>query len=150
MAFGSSTGDYDYSGPYLDDDERVSSLPTPAEERRLLDDTDDVDEEDDEGRAVVRDHVEKAAVVAPERSYKERRHDRVVREGGMSYRDAMTAVHLEREREELVKENAGITMDDGGRMSVAAGGKEEEDSVAVVSRWDDDDASSKSSIAPRR
>ena len=138
LAF-NSTGNYDYTGSYTDDEQRVSSLPTAAEERKLLDE-EEYDEENDEGQLISRDNGEpKRTMVAPEVSYKERRHDRVVREG-MSYKEAMVAVEMERERADLVRE--GMMSEEGGEVK-----KVEEGSVAVVSRWDDD--STKSS-APRR
>jgi len=140
LAFNSAT-EYDYTGSYHEE-ERVSSLPTAAEERRLLDD-EAYDEEDDEGQVVVREvDGGNKQVVAPERSYKDRRHDRVVREG-MTYKDAMEAVSLERERVELEKEGSAAAATGGG------GKGEEGESVAVVSRWDDDSVS-KASSAPRR
>jgi hypothetical protein len=123
-AFNVPTDSYNYTDDY--EDEKVTSLPTAAEERKLLD-IDEYDEQDDEGRVVsVNDDAGKEKRMAPDEKYRERRHDRVVREG-MSYKEVMEGVNLERERSELEKE--------------------EKESVAVVSRWDED--SSKSS-GPRR
>ena len=39
-----------------------------------------------------------------ESSYHARRHDRVIREDGMSYREAMEAANIDRERDELIRE----------------------------------------------
>jgi hypothetical protein len=150
LAFDPTSGSYDYSGnQYYEDDEnnqRVSSLPTAEEERKLLDE-DGYNEEYDEGRAVVTrdqqggtDNNDKS--MAPDQKYKERRHDRVIREG-MSYKDAMMAVHLDRERVELEKELNTVGGTGAGGYD---GGSEKGESVAVVSRWDEDSASS----APRR
>ncbi|KAL3816019.1 hypothetical protein ACHAXA_010790 [Cyclostephanos tholiformis] len=104
-----------------DDRTMVTSLPTLEEERRMMmDDDDEYDEDNDEGRVIapidpddVEDPFVRAAgggsggsarVIDRESSYHARRHDRVLREDGSSYKDVMADVNLDRERRELVEE----------------------------------------------
>ncbi|KAL7483984.1 hypothetical protein ACHAW6_009624 [Cyclotella cf. meneghiniana] len=174
IAFGAAMPyDYDDGGINYDDD-KVSSLPTPHEERKLLGLEDDYDEEDDEGRAREVGRTEEhsgevmgggagARISDRESSYHARRHDRVAREG-MTYKEAMEAVHLEKEREELVKavvqgdshsgEREPTQSDDQGgtqRRRRRWDAKQEDDaSIAVVSRWDEESTSSSTTSAARR
>lgn len=88
-----------------------------------------------------------------ESSYHARRHDRAVREDGMSYKDAMVMANLERERGELVEEARRELIDeetgefkerldandDGGEGGDGGGGEEKKDARRRRRRWDDDE-----------
>ena len=102
----------------------MTSLPTLEEERKLLGMDDDIDEEADEGRATssaTNKNGEDTSDDDPfngqsgtglintrisdrESTYHARRHNRVIREDGMSYREAMEAANIDRERSELIAE----------------------------------------------
>lgn len=119
----------------------VTSLPTAEEERRMLDgDVDEEDDEGRVAGAgsahpSTRQRMAEGgggaggpggpdadplagrgggggSIRDRESSYQARRHDRVVREDGMSYRDAMELSNIERERQELLDEARRDLIDD--------------------------------------
>jgi len=140
IKFGADLGAYDSLGPGNDDSEMVSELPTLDEERKLYNDDDTYNEDDDEGRIAgsgrgshpsttmaqrsrqAAEDAEQSSDIDPfannsngsglvntkiadrESSYHARRHDRVLREDGMSYKDAMLNANLDKERNDLIIE----------------------------------------------
>lgn len=108
-----------------------------------------------------------------ESDYQKRRHNRTLREDGLSYKDAMTQATLEKERHELIQEARKDLLDDEGnlkqeepkrrrrRWDDASGGAQstngsvkqesafvtDTESVSSKSRWDE---AATSSTAPRR
>ena len=140
LKFGSGTADYDFGADPSsahDGGGMVTSLPTAEEERRMLE-GDAVDEDDDEGRVAgagsahpsTRQRMAEdgggeegqdplagrrgggGTIRDRESSYQARRHDRVIREDGMSYRDAMDLSNIEKERQELLDEARRDLIDD--------------------------------------
>ena len=124
LAFGIATTEEDYDN---NDDDMMTSLPTLAEERKLLGEEDDIDEDADEGRLSssnnntttknnVRDaedndesggmhnNMVNTRISDRESTYHARRHNRVIREDGMSYREAMEVANIDKERSELIAE----------------------------------------------
>jgi len=140
IKFGADLGAYDSLGPGNDDSEMVSELPTLDEERKLYNDDDEYNEDDDEGRIAgsgrgshpsttmaqrsrqAAEDADQSSDIDPfannsngsglintkiadrESSYHARRHDRVLREDGMSYKDAMLNANLDKERNDLIIE----------------------------------------------
>ena len=118
----------------VDDDNMMTSLPTLQEERKLFGMEDDIDEDADEGRLAPStsmntngSHAEEEDEEDPllsssvngtkritdrESSYHARRHNRIIREDGMSYKEAMEAANIERERSELIAEARKELIDD--------------------------------------
>ena len=124
LAFGIATTEEDYDN---NDDDMMTSLPTLAEERKLLGEEDDIDEDADEGRLSssnnntttknnVRDaedndesggmhnNMVNTRISDRESTYHARRHNRVIRVDGMSYREAMEVANIDKERSELIAE----------------------------------------------
>eukprot|EP00984_Skeletonema_dohrnii_P035609 scaffold35602_cov216-Skeletonema_dohrnii-CCMP3373.AAC.2 len=120
LAFGIATTEEDD-----DNNNMMTSLPTLEEERKLLGMDDDIDEEADEGRATSSASTNNkngedtendpfsgqsgtglinTRISDRESTYHARRHNRVIREDGMSYREAMEAANIDRERSELIAE----------------------------------------------
>eukprot|EP00986_Skeletonema_menzelii_P011996 scaffold6367_cov153-Skeletonema_menzelii.AAC.2 len=128
LAFGIATQEDD------DNNNMMTSLPTLEEERKLFGMDDEIDEDADEGRLTSSSsaagdgtNFEDASSNDPffnnnnnnpssgtglvntrisdrESTYHARRHNRVIREDGMSYKEAMEAANIERERSELIAE----------------------------------------------
>ncbi len=105
-----------------DDNNMMTSLPTLEEERKLFGMEDDIDEYADEGRASAAatgghepsddpftsntngSGLTNTRISDRESTYHARRHNRIIREDGMSYKEAMEAANIERERSELIEE----------------------------------------------
>lgn len=192
-------GSYDDScGVAGGDGGYVKELPTMEEERRMLAGGSvrarEEAEELDEGRVSYHPSTMKAArksedqdgggedpmaqkksIADRESDYQKRRHNRVIRDDGISYKEAMKQMNMEKEREELVREIQKDLEEGGDKESVKqeAGSKRkrrwdstpapataESDSATLISdnesmassqsKWDDDASVSTSSTGRRR
>lgn len=194
IAFGADTGTYEIGGG-INSDEFVTELPTTEEERRMMsggvhekEEAEELDEgrvqyhpstmaatrtAEDADTAGNEDPMAKTNRIADRESdYQKRRHNRVIREDGLSYKETMMQAMMEREKDELMKDLQGTgdsqadakKSDPGSKRkrrwdstpaptseaSSAATLISDTDSLALSqSKWDDD-ASAASALSKRK